>query len=112
MLIDDKHVYDHGSFHSLGSPRSTSQFRLKIKAPPFVFFSLPPSPEWMNILWPPRLWSAIVALYFVTEYSTNTLSCWLLNLPSDSRAPVGDCCAPSPKQDELGVPSLVPPVET
>lgn len=40
VLIDDKCVYDHGSFHSLGSPHSTSQLRLKIKSPPFVFLAL------------------------------------------------------------------------
>lgn len=38
VLIDDKCVYDHGSFHSLGSPRSTSQFRLKIKNPHHLSF--------------------------------------------------------------------------
>lgn len=100
--------------HSSGSPHPTAQSRVKIKTPPFV--SCPTLKTAPIEAGPLREDEPAVAL---------TASCqplWLCALLQHHhtqllayesafglRALVGDCSVPSPKQDGLGMPSLVPP---
>lgn len=119
VLIDDKCVYDQGSFHSLGSPHSTSRFRLKIKSPPFVLLAplqLKTAPSEAGLPREDELThcgpnSFCRPLWLCALFQHRHTRCWPLNLPSDSRALVGDCSVPSPKQDGLDTPFLVPPAE-